>query len=112
MLTQASLKNIPTDALQALRGLVAAELALRSSLSGAFSGTPIGAPLFGDSRYPNGTVPRPKISDFRIGQRVKFNHSTRGVVTITIERINAKTCSGKTDDGKGWRCSPGLLTAA
>ena len=98
MLTQASLKGIPTESLRTLSALVTAEILART-------------PNLAPNINPTYGV-RPKIADFRIGQRVKFTGRGGVPTIITIDRINQKTCSGKTDSGIGWRVSPGLLSAA
>lgn len=90
MLTQDSLKGIATAQLTQLREFVNAELLNRLP------------------PHPYGVV-RPKIGDFRVGQRVTFINKRRQPVVITIKRINDKSVSGDTDDGMGWRASPGLL---
>lgn len=49
------------------------------------------------------------LAAFRVGDRVAFD-ADHGAVTGIIVRINQKTASIETDEGRGWRVSPGALS--
>ena len=49
-----------------------------------------------------------KLRSYRIGDRVAFE-SDQGTIEGIVTRLNQKTASIMTDDGRGWRVSPGLL---
>lgn len=51
---------------------------------------------------------RSQLMSFRIGDRVEFD-ADFGIISGTIVRINQKTATIETDDGRGWRVAPGLL---
>lgn len=46
---------------------------------------------------------------FRIGDKVKFDAKTRGMVHGTITKMNAKSVKVKTDAGVTWTVSPQFL---
>ncbi len=46
---------------------------------------------------------------FRIGDRVAFE-TDHGTVEGMVTRINQKTATIQSDDGRGWRVSPGFLS--
>lgn len=47
--------------------------------------------------------------EFRIGDTVRFNSKTRGIITGKISKINRKTIKVTTDSGMIWKVSPTLL---
>jgi len=48
----------------------------------------------------------------RIGQKVKFFHPTRGWIYCTVTKLNTKTATCMEENSiRGWRVSPGTLTA-
>jgi hypothetical protein len=49
-----------------------------------------------------------QLMSFRIGDRVEFD-SDQGTITGTITRLNQKTASIDTGDGRGWRVAPSFL---
>lgn len=51
-------------------------------------------------------------SSFRTGDRVKFTTREGTVITGKIEKIMQKNIRIVTDEGKGWRVAPSLLTKA
>jgi hypothetical protein len=56
---------------------------------------------------------RDAVREFRIGDVVEFKNG-KGIfspaVRITVEKINPKSLSGKTAEGRGWRVAPTLCT--
>ncbi len=91
MLTQASLRNIPTEELRKLNSLVCDEIKDRQ-------------------RRVRATA----AAQFRIGDKVRFWNSKRlTTVTIVIDKVNSQTVNGRcVTTGVGWRVSPNLLEAA
>ena len=50
------------------------------------------------------------MSKFHIGDRVCFDHSSKGVIEGHIVSLNQKSVSVATSDEYRWRVSPGLLS--
>ncbi len=49
-----------------------------------------------------------QLMSFRVGDRVEFDDGYQ-IVSGIVTRINQKTATLRTDDGRGWRVAPSLL---
>lgn len=49
------------------------------------------------------------LAQFAEGDRVQFTTSDGSIKTATVQRLNKKTASVRTDEGQNWKVSPGLL---
>ncbi len=50
-----------------------------------------------------------QLAQFAVGDRVQFTLSDGTVMRATVMRLNKKTASLRTGDGRHWTVSPGLL---
>jgi len=46
---------------------------------------------------------------FKVGDKVKFDAKTRGIIHGTITKMNAKSVKVQTDTGVTWNVSPAFL---
>jgi len=49
------------------------------------------------------------LAQFAEGDRVQFTATDGSVKQGIVQRLNTKTASVRTDEGQGWKVSPGLL---
>lgn len=49
------------------------------------------------------------LAQFAEGDRVQFTTSDGSIKTATVQRLNKKTASVRTDEGQNWKVSPGFL---
>lgn len=47
--------------------------------------------------------------EFSVGDRVEFDHTTRGHITGTVTKVNPKSIRVDADYGGKWKCSPTLI---
>ncbi len=63
-------------------------------------------------RFLNDMRAHSQMLEFKIGDRVRFQHDGRPSMVGVLTRYNKKTVTVITDSGQHWNVSPGLLRKA